>query len=61
MQGTSTAFVPLGVPDPASIDYPAGEPPSEAEVELGKVLIVSNPFICLGLTRATPSGSPIIT
>jgi cytochrome c peroxidase len=38
MQGTSTAFVPLGVPDPASIDYPAGEPPSEAEVQLGKVL-----------------------
>ena len=28
----------LGVPDPASIDYPAGESPLAAEVNLGKVL-----------------------
>ncbi|WP_144392909.1 cytochrome-c peroxidase [Pleionea sediminis] len=33
-----TAGQPLGTPDPDYIEYPYGEPPSEAEVELGKKL-----------------------
>ena len=36
--GTSIAFTPLGVPNPATIDYPNGKAPSEAEGNLGKAL-----------------------
>ncbi|HKP98352.1 MAG TPA: cytochrome c peroxidase [Fibrobacteria bacterium] len=32
----------IGVPDPASIEYPDGKPPSQAEVELGKTLFFDN-------------------
>src|ERR1043166_121062 len=36
--GTGVAFQPLGVPDPATIPYPNDEPPSPAEITLGKAL-----------------------
>jgi cytochrome c peroxidase len=32
----------LGVPDPASIEYPDGKPPSLSEIELGKTLFFDN-------------------
>ena len=36
--GVSPAIERLGVPDPDTIEYPDGEPPSAAEVNLGKIL-----------------------
>ena len=36
--GLGEAVEPLGVPDRDDIEYPDDEPPSDAEVELGKVL-----------------------
>jgi cytochrome c peroxidase len=36
--GTGVAFRPLGVPDPATIEYPNDAAPSPAEISLGKAL-----------------------
>lgn len=36
--GTSMAYRPLGVPNPATIEYPDDKPPSAAEINLGKAL-----------------------
>lgn len=35
---TATAAEPLATPDPATIEWPSGFPPSDAEVALGKML-----------------------